>query len=683
MSISTIATKDSYVGNNSNSTPYPITFKYFDSDHVTVYADGVEISSGGLNYCTFSGDGATGTGEFITSAIYAPAVTITVVLDVPLDQPVVLQETGSLPAKTIEVEGFDRLNMQIRRVWRKLGDVLTFSSDEGGTGSTGTADNLLGFDGSGDIAEIPNTTFLQTANDLSDVTAATARTNLGVDAAGTDNSTDVTKTGAGTYISLAGQVLTVDEITETDLNTSTNASLDLADTALQSGVAAASDIVDFDTEVANNTTVAANTNDRHVAATKSGTGTYVSLNVQDIVVNPIQDGDVDSEASTSDKVLKSDGASGAAWGNVEGTEVKSTGEAAGDSFLRENGDGTCSWIALSGLGLGNALVENPLSQFATTTAAQLAGVITAGQTEGTGDLVFATSPALVTPDLGIPTAIDLVNATNTPLPAADSITYDIIQDVTAADKILGSVAGGTVSEITCTSAGRDLLDDADASAQRTTMGVAIGSDVQAHSSVLDDIVTLPSVTGSTVFTRSSNNISIAGVGLLGDNGGAIEVGDVIEVTGTAFNDNTYTVTSVTDNDNIVVNIEHKAAAGIKTLTDETVAATTTRICKAVNAPVGLGQGWIEQTRLFDSWYENLTGRAIQVTLVSQQNGTSGCHLRMDVGDPLGIFIQVAEMHIDDASGATRDQCISAIVPAGSSYRPKGGNVNLKAVTELK
>jgi len=105
-------------------------------------------------------------------------------LDVPFDQPVVLQETGSLPAKTIEVEGFDRLNMQVRRVWRKLQDVLTFNTDEAGA-STGTADNLIGFDGSGDIAEIPNTTFLQTANDLSDVDAATARTNLGVDPAGT------------------------------------------------------------------------------------------------------------------------------------------------------------------------------------------------------------------------------------------------------------------------------------------------------------------------------------------------------------------------------------------------------------------------------------------------------------------------------------------------------------------
>jgi hypothetical protein len=190
MSISTIATKDTYAGNASISTAYPVTFKYLSSDHVTVYADGVDIT----NTCTFAGDGTTGTGEFITAA-YAPTTTIVVVLDVPLDQPVSLQETGSLPAKTIEVEGFDRLNMQVRRVWRKLQDVLTFNTDEA-NGSTGTADNLLGFDGSGNLAEIPNSTFRPSST----------------------------------------------EITEADLNASTNASLNLADTALQS--VAANDITD-------------------------------------------------------------------------------------------------------------------------------------------------------------------------------------------------------------------------------------------------------------------------------------------------------------------------------------------------------------------------------------------------------------------------------------------------------
>ena len=53
---------------------------------------------------------------------------------------------------------------------------------------------------------------------IDDADAATARTTLGVDAAGTDNSTDVTLAGTGTYLSLAGQQITVDPITESDIS---------------------------------------------------------------------------------------------------------------------------------------------------------------------------------------------------------------------------------------------------------------------------------------------------------------------------------------------------------------------------------------------------------------------------------------------------------------------------------
>lgn len=55
--------------------------------------------------------------------------------------------------------------------------------------------------------------------------------------------------------------------------------------------------------------------------------------------------------------------------------------------------------------------------------------------------------------------------------ATDAITYAKIQNVSATDKILGRVTAGTgdIEEITCTAAGRALLDDANAAAQRTTL----------------------------------------------------------------------------------------------------------------------------------------------------------------------------------------------------------------------
>ena len=56
-------------------------------------------------------------------------------------------------------------------------------------------------------------------------------------------------------------------------------------------------------------------------------------------------------------------------------------------------------------------VANPLSQFAATTSAQLAGVIS--DETGSGSLVFATSPTLVTPALGTPSALVGTNITGT------------------------------------------------------------------------------------------------------------------------------------------------------------------------------------------------------------------------------------------------------------------------------
>lgn len=56
----------------------------------------------------------------------------------------------------------------------------------------------------------------------------------------------------------------------------------------------------------------------------------------------------------------------------------------------------------------------------------------------------------------------------------DAVTYAKMQNVSATDRILGrsSAGAGDIQEITCTAAGRALLDDADAAAQRTTLGVA-------------------------------------------------------------------------------------------------------------------------------------------------------------------------------------------------------------------
>jgi hypothetical protein len=76
--------------------------------------------------------------------------------------------------------------------------------------------------------------------------------------------------------------------------------------------------------------------------------------------------------------------------------------------------------------------------------------------------------------------------------ATDTVTYDKMQDTSGTDKILGrSTAGaGTIEEIACTAAGRAILDDTDAAAQRTTLGSAASgsnSDITQLSGLTTDL----------------------------------------------------------------------------------------------------------------------------------------------------------------------------------------------------
>lgn len=113
----------------------------------------------------------------------------------------------------------------------------------------------------------------------------------------------------------------------------------------------------------------------------------------------------------------------------------------GDSTKFLRGDGT--FVAIPGG--GDALVANPLSQFAATTSAQLAGVIS--DETGSGALVFATSPALTTPNIGTPSAGTLTNCTDLPLTTGLSgltTRGDIITRGSSAPQRLALGATGTV-----------------------------------------------------------------------------------------------------------------------------------------------------------------------------------------------------------------------------------------------
>ena len=98
---------------------------------------------------------------------------------------------------------------------------------------TSAANKLPYFTGSGTASVTDLSSFGRTLID--DADAATARTTLGVDAAGTDNSTDVTLAGSYDYLTLSSQQITLGQI---DLTTDVTGTLPLANGGIGATTAA-------------------------------------------------------------------------------------------------------------------------------------------------------------------------------------------------------------------------------------------------------------------------------------------------------------------------------------------------------------------------------------------------------------------------------------------------------------
>jgi hypothetical protein len=154
-------------------------------------------------------------------------------------------------------------------------------------------------------------------------------------------------------------------------------------------------------------------------------------------------------------------------GKVSNSATTATSANTANSIVARNGSGNFSAGTITAALTGNASTATKLSSSRTFAL--------------TGDITGTVSSDL-TSGASIATSIGSGVIVNADISAGAAITYNKLQDVSATNKLLGrsSAGAGDIEEITCTAAGRALLDDADTTAQRATLGVEIGVDVQAY-----------------------------------------------------------------------------------------------------------------------------------------------------------------------------------------------------------
>jgi hypothetical protein len=226
-------------------------------------------------------------------------------------------------------------------------------------------------------------------------------------------------------------------------------------------------------------------------------------------------------------------ADGAIQWDATGNTLK-IGDGAATRTFTDDANLSITESQISDLGTTAALITDNLSVFAATTSAQLAGVIS--DETGSGALVFATSPSLVTPALGTPSSGTLTNCTGYPgdsnLVTTGTITTGTwnATDIAVADGGTGRgtatafavLCGGTTAtnphqSVAGLGSSGDVLTSNGAGALPTFQAAAGGGNVSNSGTPLDSQIPVwvntTTIEGDADFTfdTASNTFAIAGV----------------------------------------------------------------------------------------------------------------------------------------------------------------------------
>jgi hypothetical protein len=203
----------------------------------------------------------------------------------------------------------------------------------------------------------------------------------------------------------------------------------------------------------------------------------------------------EAASSTVDGIVRlSDGNGGIITG-LTGNTVITEGNLNGMLLSGDQNGAVTTKIAVSG---------HTHSQYqpvdAELTAIAALGVANGNIIVGDGTTWVAESGATARASLGLAIGSDVQ--------AYDAALASIAGLITDANEMIYTTSSDAYATTSLTSAGRALLDDVDASAQRNTLGLVIGTDVQAYSARLADIAGLAVTSGNIIVADGTNWVAV-------------------------------------------------------------------------------------------------------------------------------------------------------------------------------
>jgi hypothetical protein len=501
-------------GGDGSTTAFTVNFPYTELSQVKVFLDSTEQTR--TTHFTLTDPGATGTVTFLSAPASGKLVTIKRETDYL--QAIDYVNNDALDAETLE-KAFDKLTMMCQQLDVKIEKSIGFEETVSEVDTTslklaaGTSDlagKLLAFDSTGAFVTTQEIGTFK-GSDSTTTTAAYVVRDLIRDSS--NDNVYFTKVDAASGSSLTDTSkfeLLVDVATVRTLKTQAETAKTGAETAQTAAEAAlASFEGQFKTGATNPYSGTPDNGDLWYDTANNILKYYVTGTGFEPVTTSLATV-ANNYLSISNQVITA-GTVPISLGGTGGTSASEARTLLGVTLGSDVQAYDAGLQSISGLTTAaNKMIYTTGSDtYAVTDLTAFARTILDDADAATVRTTLGLDSAATTPSSDYATAAQGALADSATQPGDNATTLN----VSATDKLLGrSTAGaGAVEEITLTSAGRALLDDADAAAQRTTLGLGT-----AALSASGDFETAGSVNTHAALTSSVHGISSFGATLVDD-----------------------------------------------------------------------------------------------------------------------------------------------------------------------